>query len=106
MMPDDAADQLTYTIVNPPVSGTLRLFGVELIAGQSFTQQDVIDGSVTYDHDGSETTSDSIALQLADGLEDGVVAQDLNLIINVNAINDAFALTIILWRSTRVPQAT
>ena len=92
--PDDTANQLTYTVVSVPGAGTLRLSGVALSAGQSFTQQDVIDGNVTYDHDGSETTSDSIALQLADGLEDGVTAQDFNLSINVNPVNDQFVATV------------
>ena len=91
---DDTPGELTYTVVSAPGVGTLRLSGVALSAGQTFTQQDVINGNVTYDHDGSETTSDSIALQLADGLEDGVTAQNVNLAINVNPVNDPFVANV------------
>ena len=67
--PDDNDAELTYTITAAPSHGTLQLSGVNTT---HFTQADLDAGSVTYVHDGSETTADSWSFELADGGEDGV----------------------------------
>ena len=85
---DDSSDQIEYEITNEPANGTIRLNGIELAIGDSFTQQDVVDGFITYDHDGSESGSDQVQLSLKDGLENGVLAQSVVLDFDVASQND------------------
>lgn len=56
--------QLVFTITSAPSAGAIEVDGV---GASSFTQQDILDGDVAYRHDGSETTSDSFGLTVADG---------------------------------------
>jgi len=69
----DTADVLTYTLQTPPAHGTLKLSGVPLAAGGTFTQTNIANGHLTYDHDGSDTTSDSFVFTVKDdeGAETG-----------------------------------
>ena len=79
---------LTYTLDSTVQNGVLRLNGVALSVGQSFTQDDIDNGRVTYDHDGSETLGDSFSFVLEDGLEDGVVGANGTFNITINPVND------------------
>lgn len=65
---DNTTAELVYTLNTIPVNGILRLNGVALNIGDTFTQADVDAGVVTYDHDGSETSSDSFGVSVDDGL--------------------------------------
>ncbi|WP_343847820.1 cadherin-like domain-containing protein, partial [Vreelandella titanicae] len=69
--PDDAGDELTYTLNTLPTSGTLLLDGTALAAGETFTQQDIDNGLVTFTA-GSSAGNASFDFTLADGGEDGV----------------------------------
>ncbi|MBT7082323.1 MAG: hypothetical protein HN929_12835, partial [Chloroflexi bacterium] len=71
---DDEAAGLTYTITALPSSGALSLNGVALGQDDTFTQQDIHTGAVTYLHNGSDVDSDSFDFSLADGGEGGAVA--------------------------------
>ncbi|MEN2980600.1 DUF4347 domain-containing protein, partial [Tistrella arctica] len=86
----DAAD-ITYTLTTPPPAGTLKLDGVALATGDTFTQQDIDDGLVTYEHDGSETTSDSFGFSVKD--TNGLTVSGQSFALTVTAVNDAPALT-------------
>lgn len=67
--PDDSSAGLTYT-VDALLNGVVRVNGnVE----SSFTAKDVVDGKVSFVHDGSITTDAGFEFTLADGGEDGVV---------------------------------
>ena len=48
--PDDSPTELTYTLTTAPATGTLRLSGSPLSNGATWTQQQVNDGLLTYDH--------------------------------------------------------
>ena len=87
--PDDDGAELTYTVTTATGNGTLRLSGVALGVNDTFTQADIDAGILTYDHNGSETTSDSFSFSLADGGEDGTTAASGTFNITVNAVNDA-----------------
>lgn len=54
-----SASEIIFTLVSLPQNGTLRLDGVVLNAGDQFTQADIDAGRLVYQHDGTETTSDS-----------------------------------------------
>lgn len=56
---DNSAIELIYTITTDPIRGTLSL--------SSFTQQDIIDGNVTYVHDDSDNFSDTFSFTVSDG---------------------------------------
>ena len=64
---DNSAAQLTYTVTAATGNGTLRLSGTALGVSDTFTQADIDAGNVTYDHDGSETVSDSFNFNVDDG---------------------------------------
>ncbi len=56
---DNTPGQLVYTVTGLTSNGTLRLSGTLLNVNDTFTQADIDAGLVTYDHGGSETTSDA-----------------------------------------------
>ena len=86
--PDDDGAELTYTVTGVTSNGTLRLSGTALEVNDTFTQADIDAGLVTYDHDDSETTSDSFSFSLADGGEDGSTPANGTFSINVTPVND------------------
>ena len=87
--PDDSGTGLTYTISAATSNGTLRNNGTALGLNDTFTQADIDANLVTYDHNGSETTTDSFQFSLADGGEDSVAAATGTFSISVTAQNDA-----------------
>ena len=68
---DDGPAELTFTISSPPAFGVLALSGLSIGIGDSFTQEDVDLGRLTYSHDGIDQTNDSFAFSMADGGESG-----------------------------------
>ena len=85
---DDDGTGLTYTITSPTTNGVVRLSGVALGLNDTFTQADIDSGLITYDHNGSETTSDSLGLSLSDGGEDGATPASGVFSIVVNPVNE------------------
>ncbi|WFU25382.1 cadherin-like domain-containing protein [Bradyrhizobium sp. CB1717] len=87
--PDDSASGVTFTVTNP-VNGTVLVNGS---SATSFTGQQLAAGQVSFQHNGSETSSASFAVSVEDGNEDGStpVAQTFNF--SVTAQNDAPVLT-------------
>ena len=59
---------LVYTLTSVPTNGTIRVNGVGIGLGQTFTQADINAGLLTYDHNGTETTADNFAFSLDDGV--------------------------------------
>lgn len=87
---DTPASSVRYTISSAPVFGSLRLGGVSLSGGQSFSQQDIDNGLVTYQHNGSENNSDVFVFQVSDG-----TAAPTSRIFNITVtpVNDPPSLT-------------
>ncbi|MET0074000.1 MAG: Ig-like domain-containing protein [Candidatus Thiodiazotropha lotti] len=90
---DDAGAGLTYTVTTDVVNGTLRLNGTAIGLSDNFTQADIDAGLVTYDHNGSQTNSDSFDFSLADGGEDGATAATGTFSFTVTNTNDAPVIT-------------
>jgi len=64
---DNTTSQLVYTVTAVTANGTLRRSGTARILNSTFTQADINSGIITYDHNGSETTSDSFSFSVDDG---------------------------------------
>ena len=86
---DDSGTGLTYTYTNVTTNGTLRRNGTALVLNDTFTQADIDGGLLTYDHDGSNTTSDSFQFSLADGGEDGSTPATGTFNITVTSVNSS-----------------
>ena len=61
------ATNLVYTLITTPSNGTLRNDGTALSTSNTFTQEDIDNNDITYDHDGSETTNDTLTFTVTDG---------------------------------------
>ncbi|MEM8671871.1 MAG: DUF4347 domain-containing protein, partial [Planctomycetota bacterium] len=86
---DDSGAGLTYTITNVTDNGTIYLSGTGALGlNDTFTQADIDAGDITYDHDGSETSSDAFSFSLADGGENGVSPVTGTFNITVTPVND------------------
>ncbi|XFA70366.1 cadherin-like domain-containing protein [Tistrella mobilis] len=83
---------VTYTLTTAPASGTLKLNGTALAVNDTFTQKDIDDGLLTYEHDGSETTSGSFGFSVTDTTNHTVSSQ--TFAITVTAVNDAPVITL------------
>ncbi|HKL88836.1 MAG TPA: cadherin-like domain-containing protein, partial [Salinibacter sp.] len=78
---------LTYRITTAPANGTLSLAGEPLDTGGTFTQAAVNDSSLTYTHDGSETTSDRLDFVVTDS--GGESTDTKTFSITVTPVNEA-----------------
>ena len=85
--PDNSADQLQFRITDNVANGTLRLGTTVLGVNSAFTRQDLLDGSLSYRHDGSETSSDSFDYILSDA--GGGNEPSATFEITIQAVNDA-----------------
>ncbi len=85
---DNTAAELTYTITDAPDHGTLqKLVGGawEDIGADTFTQTDIDEGRVRYQHNGREEESDSFTYSVRDGAEGDP---------NTNIVMRSFGITI------------
>ncbi len=88
--PDDTdPNELTFTVQNLPDNGELILAGIELTEGDNFSLADVVAGSLSYEHNGSETDADLIEFSLADGGEDGASPSTGQLPLFIREVIDA-----------------
>ncbi len=60
------AAEVVFTLASVPANGTLSLDSNALSGGGSFTQDDIDNGLLSYQHDGSQTTSDSFTFEVRD----------------------------------------
>ncbi|MBF0132120.1 MAG: tandem-95 repeat protein [Magnetococcales bacterium] len=78
---EQAAAQVIVTLVNTPDYGSLTLNGVALVAGQTWTQDDMNQNRLVYSHDGSETLADSFSFTAADGVGGSLLETTFNLTV-------------------------
>jgi hypothetical protein len=86
---DSPATDLLYTLVSVPGDGMLKLSGTPLAAGDTFTQKQVTDGDVSYEHGGNPDGGDSFDWQLTDGTN---MIATTTFAITVTPTNDAPAI--------------
>jgi len=79
--PDDAPSDLTFEVTTGPVNGTITVGGSE---ASSFSQQDIADGAVQYEHDGSATSTDSLTFDLTDAQGAGPTSRSFEVVIGLN----------------------
>jgi parallel beta-helix repeat protein len=63
---EDGASRLTYELSELPNHGSLRMNGNALTLASNFTQADIDNGAITYQHDGSNNASDSLTFTARD----------------------------------------
>ncbi len=78
---------MIYTLLSLPTNGTLLLTGGQFQVGGFFNQAEIDAGFVTYQHDGSMTTSDQFVFDCMDGNGSWLHAQvfQINIILNTLA---------------------
>lgn len=81
------AEEISYTITKLAENGSLLLDGNTLAIGDTFTQADVDNDRLSYEHDGSETTSDGFSFKVADSFGGRIEVTSFN--ITVNPVNDS-----------------
>jgi VCBS repeat-containing protein len=92
---DDGASNLTFKVQTPPSNGQLFNGGSPLNADDTFTQADINDGNIAYQHDGSTTSSDSFTFTLRDDSGDGPSEATFAISISAGiptARNDTFVV--------------
>ena len=109
---DNTAAEIVYSFANVddmPQNGSIYLRDetaqddgnytwTKMTASSTFTHQDVLDGKVFYEHDGSETTSDAFTLSVTDGNKTAVDSTGAAATVTVNVtgiepVNDAPTIT-------------
>ncbi|MFT5833385.1 MAG: subtilisin-like proprotein convertase family protein [Cognaticolwellia sp.] len=63
---DNSAAELTYTLLSATSKGTLTLNGTALNIGSTFTQTDIDNGNLTYQHTGIEAEVDAFQFDVRD----------------------------------------
>ncbi len=84
---DNADNELIYTLEVIPVNGKLRLNGVNLAVGETFSQDDINNGGLTYKHNGSFTLSDAFDFNVSDGIEGNTINTTVFTIV-ITLVND------------------
>ncbi|WP_338194563.1 gliding motility-associated C-terminal domain-containing protein [Flagellimonas marinaquae] len=84
---EEADTDITYTLDSTPSNGILRNNTTPLLAGGTFTQDDLNNNRIDYVHNGGNTTSDSFQFDVSDGQGGSVDNQTFSF--TIAAINDA-----------------
>lgn len=77
-------DEILYTVTSPPASGAIFRDGVALGPFGTFSHQDVIDGLITFTHNGEEDFLDGVKLEISDGS----ATSSRTLPIQITPVND------------------
>ncbi|MDW8221981.1 MAG: cadherin-like domain-containing protein [Gemmatales bacterium] len=90
---DQGPNDIVFVVVATPTNGTLRRGSTVLGVNATFTQQDINDGLIRYDHNGSETTADSFQFNVRDPSNNFAPGGPFTFHITINPVNDAPTIT-------------
>jgi hypothetical protein len=85
--PDTPSPSILYTLGATPVNGQILRLGTGLTAGQTFSQSDIDENRIAYQHNGSETIGDRFTFSVSDGSGNSISTQTFT--IGVRPVNDA-----------------
>ncbi|MGE0546747.1 MAG: cadherin-like domain-containing protein [Kofleriaceae bacterium] len=85
---DNTNDELVYTVHSVPLRGMVVRDGAALVVGDTFTQEEVNDGKVSYVNDGSEDAADEFTWALSDGLHTIPETGTSTFAITISPVND------------------
>ena len=97
---DNTPDQIVYTLTVHSSRGALRLSGDHIDIGETFTQDDIDNNRVVYEHHGSENVFDSFDYTVSDGAGGSIPATTFNVIIT--PVNDAPVNSVPVSQTTSV----
>ena len=80
--PDTNPQNLTFSVTSGPSNGTLIVDGTS--GAGSFTQKQLQDGVVVYQHDGTSTTTDGFSFDLTDAEGAGPGVTPFDIVIGLN----------------------
>jgi hypothetical protein len=86
--PDNTTSEVTYTLTAVPSNGTLKLNGTALGVSDTFTQADIDNDLLTYEHGGADTNPDSFTFTVADGAAGTIGSTTFDIIIVVDDPGD------------------
>ncbi|MBW2255462.1 MAG: tandem-95 repeat protein, partial [Deltaproteobacteria bacterium] len=89
---DNTPNELVYTVQTAPTAGELRVNGVLVSDGGTFTQTQVNLHNLIYHHDGSEVHTDAFLFTIADGAGGSVPGTWFS--IDITAVNDTPTLVV------------
>lgn len=96
---------MTFEVISPPEHGTLYLDGIKITSAKVFTQADIDNEKLKYQHDDSDTLKDSFAVsvEIHEKAENGDVPTQMprhivNFTIQILPVNDQK-----FWLVTRNP---
>lgn len=83
---DPEGQTVTYRLLTAPTHGALRRNTTALGPGDTFTQDDINNQALSYQHDDSETTADTFDFVISDGEWESSTS---SFAITITAVNDA-----------------
>jgi len=100
---DNNSAELQFTLTAIPTNGLLKLDGTALSISNTFTQADINNNLLNYDHDGSETTSDSFEFTVTDGSGGSLGITTFSILIT--SVNELPTVTLV-DAVTSIPEDT
>jgi uncharacterized repeat protein (TIGR01451 family) len=86
---DTATSALVYTVTAIPAHGQLKSTGTPLNNGDTFTQDDINSGNITYTHNGGVDATDSFNFDISDG----TTSASSTFNININCVATSVVTT-------------
>ncbi|KAM4566397.1 FRAS1-related extracellular matrix protein 2b [Odontesthes bonariensis] len=65
---DTDSNKITFTVIQPPLHGQIQFTFTDMTKGYIFSLEDIENGLISYIHNGDESTSDSIQIDVSDGV--------------------------------------
>lgn len=80
---DTAVEEIVFTVTTPPSNGVLFRNGVILSQGSTFTQADVNQNVISYQHDGFNAAEDKFSFSISDGQKGTTSPVDFQIVVDI-----------------------